>query len=287
MRYPTMPLRNLPILLLLLITTTTLSAPPDLTSLLTSARESLAAGDTDRALSLATDAVKLAPNQPSPYALRAAVQDARRDFAASIDDYTRLLSLTPDSLPALHHRGEAHFRLGHFKQSVADFDKEISLDPSREPHHWQRGISLYYAGDYARGAKQFELHRTVNPDDVENAAWHYLCVARLTGVAAARKSLLPVGPDPRVPMREIYDLFGGKATPDAVILATAAPDPPPREVKTRRFYAHLYVGLYYEAAGQAEKAREHITLAAETYAEDDYMSDVARVHAATFKAPQQ
>ena len=59
-----------------------------------------------------------------------------------------------------------------------------------------------------------------------------------------------------------------------------------REVKTRRFYAHLYVGLYYEAAGQAERAREHITLAAETYAEDNYMSDVARVHAATFKAPQ-
>ena len=27
--------------------------------------------------------------------------------------------------------------------------------------------------------------------------------------AAARAALLPVGPDPRVPMREVYDMFRG------------------------------------------------------------------------------
>jgi lipoprotein NlpI len=44
------------------------------------------------------------------------------------------------------------------------------------------------------------------------------------------------------------------------------------------FYAHLYLGLYFEALGDAEKARKHITRAAGQYQTGDYMGDVARVH---------
>jgi len=74
------------------------------------------------------------------------------------------------------------------------------------PQLWQRGIALYYAGRYDDCRKQFEAHRTVNPDVVENAAWHFLCVARADSVAAARAALLPVGPDRRVPMHEVYGM---------------------------------------------------------------------------------
>lgn len=255
----------------------------DVDGLVAQARSALARGDTDRALSLSTRAVDAVPGKPVGYALRALVYEARRDFAKCVPDYTKVLSLLPDNIPALHRRGEAYFRLGRFRESVADFDKELSLDASREPYHWQRGISLYYAGDYARGARQFELHRTVNGDDVENAAWHYLCVARQSGVEKARQSLLPVGPDPRVPLPQIYDLFAGKLKPDEVIEAAKAKDPPPDQLKQHLFYAHLYIGLHHDAAGSADKSLEHIRLAAEKYAGDDYMGDVARIHAAGLK----
>jgi len=271
--------------------------------LLARARTALASGDTALAITLATRAVDTAPNDPRGYALRAAAHDARRDFAAAVADDSKLLSLAPDTIPALHRRGECHFRLGHFRASVADFDREIALDGSREPYHWQRGLSLYFAGDYARAAKQFELHQTVNPDDVENAAWHYLCVAKEKGVEAAKKSLIPIAPgaDARVPMDQVYALYAGRATPDEVIAAARAGNPPEPELKQRLMYAHLYVGLWFscvagvlpakpdEAKAKAgetpapqAKEKEHITLAAEKYAGDDYMSDVARVHAATF-----
>jgi lipoprotein NlpI len=255
----------------------------DVDGLVAQARSALARGDTDRALSLSTRAVDAAPGKPVGYAMRALVYEARRDFEKCVPDYTKVLSLLPDNIPALHRRGEAYFRLGRFRESVADFDKEVSLDASREPYHWQRGISLYYAGEFARGARQFELHRTVNGDDVENAAWHYLCVARQSGVEKARQSLLPVGPDPRVPLPQIYELFAGKLKPEAVIQAAKAKDPPPDQLKQHLFYAHLYIGLYLDAAGAADKSREHIRLAAEKYAEDDYMGDVARIHAARMK----
>ena len=59
----------------------------------------------------------------------------------------------------------------------------------------------------------------MNPDDVENAAWHFLCVARAESPAKARAALLPVGPDARVPMREVYQMFRGTLTPEQVLSA--------------------------------------------------------------------
>ena len=65
----------------------------------------------------------------------------------------------------------------------------------------------------------FISHRTVNPDDVENAAWHFLCVARAESPEAARKQMLPVGPDARLPMREVYQMFQGRMTQAQVMKA--------------------------------------------------------------------
>jgi lipoprotein NlpI len=119
----------------------------------------------------------------------------------------------------------------------------------------------------------FESHRTVNPADVENAAWHFLCVARAESPESARAALLPVGPDSRVPMAQIYQMFRGRLKPDEVLAATPSQPAP-------QFYGHLYVGLYFEAIGDAARALEHIRIAAaEQYAPaGGYMHSVARVH---------
>ena len=185
---------------------------------------------------------------------------------------------------AWNSRGEDLFRTGRFRESVADFDRAIVLEPAREPYHWQRGISLYYAGDFERGAKQFELHRTVNPQDVENAAWHYLCVARLAGPLAARRQLIVIQRHARVPLMQIYGLLAGTATADDVLRAAQAGKPTEDELTERLFYAHLYLALFHEAAGESDAAREHIRLAADQYSQPDYMGDVARVHAALPRA---
>lgn len=252
-----------------------------------SAEAALARGDKDGALRLATEAVDADPANPACYAARAAVHSARRDYDKAVADYDKLIELVPGSATAYQRRGEDHFRLGNFKQSVADFDKVVQLQPDRDAHHWQRGISLYYAGEFKRGAEQFERHQTVNPDDVENAAWHFLCVSRLSGVEKARHSLIPVSGDARVPMAQVQKLFAGEATPADVLAAAKTGDPPPEQLRSRLFYAHLYIGLHHEAAGRADAAKEHILLAAEKYADDDYMGDVARVHAAVLDKPDR
>jgi lipoprotein NlpI len=166
-----------------------------------------------------------------------------------------------------------HFENGRIAESVAEFDRLIKVDPTIAPQLWQRGIALYYAGRYDDCRRQFELHRTVNPADVENAAWHFLCVARAESPARARTALLPVGPDPRPPMRQVYQMFQGGVTPEAVLKAAGA-DP------SAQFFAQLYVGLYFEAVGDGRRAMEHMSVAANgRYARvGGYMHMVARVH---------
>ena len=76
----------------------------------------------------------------------------------------------------------------------------------------------------------------------------------------------------------IYDLFAGRAKPEEVLAAVREGDPPSRELTTRLFHAHLYLGLYYDATGDTKKALEHLEQAAEDQGIGRYMGDVARVH---------
>jgi lipoprotein NlpI len=170
-------------------------------------------------------------------------------------------------------RGMAQFQAGRIAESVAEFDTAARLAPREAPYLWQRGIALYYAGRYRDCRQQFESHRTVNPDDVENAAWHFLCAARAESPEQARGALLPVGPDSRVPMREVYQMFQGSLEPDQVLAAA-------RNGIGSEFFAHLYVGLYFDALGKTADALTHIRAAADSrYASaGGYMHDVARVH---------
>ncbi|OFV94564.1 MAG: hypothetical protein A3G76_11945 [Acidobacteria bacterium RIFCSPLOWO2_12_FULL_65_11] len=180
---------------------------------------------------------------------------------------------TNERAQAVFDRAVSDFRGGRIPESVAGFDELAKLVPNEAPQLWQRGIALYYAGRYQDCRAQFESHRTVNPNDVENAAWHFLCVARAESPAKAKGALLPVGPDSRVPMGQIYRMFSGTLTPEAV-LAVAGSQP------VSQFYAQLYVGLYFEALGNKARALEHITAAAaDRYASvGGYMGAVARVH---------
>src|SRR5438309_431292 len=184
-----------------------------------------------------------------------------------------------------HARRPNHLRrsAGRVKESAADFDKFLELSPDQAPKLWQRGISLYYAGRYEDGQRQFELHQTINRNDVENAVWHFLCVARRAGIDKARAALLKIENDPRVPMMQIYALYAGKGSAEDVMKAATTGKPSPNELNERLFYAHLYLGLYFDVAGNEKMAREHIVQAAELFKVDNYMGDVARIHAALMR----
>lgn len=229
-------------------------------------------------------------------ALLASGQDSTEDLlqqatiAAEKGDHDRAVSLLtgvldkePKTALAWYLRGRANFCAGKIKESVADFDKYVELSPRVESRQWERGISYYYAGEYAKGAKQFKLYQTFHNQDVENSVWRYLCVAKSEGIEKAQANMLPIDNDSRVPMMQIFDLYRGKLKPADVLQAAEAGDPTKEVLNTRLFYAHLYLGLWHEAAGRAKEAQEHL-LQAEQHKIGHYMWDVAHIHADRLRA---
>ncbi len=246
--------------------------------LLKKANEALANGDARKALGLLEEAIRIDPKQAKLHLSRGAAHDMLDQHREAVLDYSRVLELDPTFVEALDRRGAANFKAGRVKESAEDFDRFVKLKPDQLNGHWRRGISLYYAGRFDDGRKQFEGYEKVDTNDVENAVWHFLCVARKDGVETARKSILKIGRDRRVPMMVVYDLFKGTAKPEDVLKACEEGNPDRDQKNARLFYAHLYLGLYCEGTGDAKGALKHLAEATDKPKVHPYMWDVARVH---------
>jgi lipoprotein NlpI len=246
--------------------------------LLKPARAALARGQTDEALALTRKAIALDPKSVEAFLLLGTILEAVQRHDEAIATFDKVIALDPQTAEAYNRRGSERFKRGQIKESIADFDKYLELKPEEKPGHWKRGISYYYAGRFDEGRRQFEGYETVDTNDVENAVWRYLCMARAVGTAKARAAMLKIGNDRRVPMMEVYALFSGRAKPADVLAAARAGQPSAEQLNERLFYAHLYLGLYFEAEGDRKQALEHLVKAAEEHKIGHYMWDVAHVH---------
>lgn len=237
-------------------------------------------GNLDEAIKIMDQALESQPDSYQGRFSRARLLVTARRFNEAISDYNALIEKAPQNAIVYHHRGEAHFRSGALTPAFKDFNEFLRQSPLYAPQHWQRGIVCYYLGNYKEGVEQFETHQTVNPSDVENAVWHFMCLARLEDPASARKRLIPIGDDSRVPMMEIYELFKGNGSVEEVLAAARKGKDTLSEDQWRNqmFYAYQYIGLYYEAYGLDQNASQAMKKAATEFAMDHYMGDVARVH---------
>jgi lipoprotein NlpI len=177
----------------------------------------------------------------------------------------------------LVQRGSKAFFDVKINESIKSFEQAISVEPKIKPQLWQLGIAYYYADRFPDGRDLFLLHQTVNSHDVENSVWHFLCTARIDGVEEARKRLIPISGDKRVPMKEVHSLFAGSGTREQVLAAASAVEGDSNR-RNALCYAHLYLGLYEEALKNPAKSVEHMRKAAEDFSHDHYMGEVARVH---------
>lgn len=182
-----------------------------------------------------------------------------------------------DAFTAAVKQGNDLFFSGKLREAIAAYDAAAQQWPENAAELWQRGIAYYYTGDYVKGKNQFEDHRAVNPDDVENAVWHFLCTAKADSPGAAKKALIPVTDDDRVPMKELHAFYAGAGTEADVFRAADDTNASDKDRQKRRFYAHLYIGLYQEALGRTDAAKKNM-LAAAGYAYPFFMGRVAVLH---------
>jgi len=257
-----------------------LAADEDVTPLLNKVQTALKAGDTKAAIELAKEAVKLDSKSGKAQFYLGEAFAAERKHIDAIAAYDKAFELDPKLLGALDRRGGENFKLGKIEECMTDFEKYLKARPDAYPGHWRFGIACFYAGRFADGAKQFKAGEVEFGDDVENVFWHYLCNAKLDGVEKAREKMLkldPSKPDRRVGFMEIYELIQGKSTPEKILAIVEDPKLPDASKTERMFYAHLYIGLNYEAEGNKVKALEHLKKA-DALKIGHYMWDVGHVH---------
>jgi lipoprotein NlpI len=250
----------------------------DEADLVREAQKALKMGESKVAKEIADKILKDNPKNEQALFIRGEAYAMERQSDKAIADFNKVLELNPNFLLAVDRRGGEYFKQGKITESIQDFDTYIKAYPKSEESHWRRGISYYYAEKYKEGAKQFELGKKVYGDDVENAFWHYLCLARIEGVEKARQQLLKIGNDRRPGFMTILKMIQGQAKPEDVFADIEKQKLDKEDLNEALFYAHLYIGLNYEAQGNAAKSLEHITQAVDKHPIGHYMWDVAAVH---------
>ena len=209
--------------------------------------------------------------------LRSAGQDlAVGKYEDAVKKATEAAELAKDLGEIQQSAAQVLYLAGKSEESLPLFERANALMPERAADNWQRGIALGTCGKWAEGAKQFKMHHDVNPNDVENSAWYYLCVAKSENLEAAKKSVIPSRGDARQPMMAILQMLKGELKPDEVLaVAEKASAGPAR--KEAMFYGELYVGLYYDSIGDAVEAEKHLR-ASLNHDQKHYMSDTSRVY---------
>jgi lipoprotein NlpI len=206
------------------------------------------------------------------------------DGTAAVRAADALVEQHADQASARLLAADVYLRCGKFKDAVKWFDRYLEVSPQSLPSLWQRGIALYFVHDYKRGADQFEEHRKVNPNDVENAAWHFLCVAKLDSIDKARRMVLPAPNDPRLPMEEVLAML---SSGDSESVRKRMESLPTGSAARRQadFYGSFYLGLHADANGDQREALHWLRQAA-AEAPHHYMGDVARVYVAFLEKVQ-
>lgn len=198
------------------------------------------------------------------------------DTKTALEAATQLGKQFPSSPAATLTAADTFLRCGKPEVSLEYFDRYLKDEPDALPYLWQRGIAQYFSGKYEAGVKQFEVHRSVNPNDVENAAWHFLCLARADSFAKATQLVLPAPNDPRIPMEEVL-LMLKDGDVERVKQRVQSVPATSSEKSRAEFYGYFYLGLYADAQGETKEALDWLKKSAAD-APHHYMGDVARVY---------
>lgn len=210
----------------------------------------------------------------------------QQKLESQIKTFSQQIEAAPDDINLYSRRGDVNFFAGNYAAAVADYSKMVELDPQTDTSHWRRGIAYFYNGQFAAAAAQFDRYHSFDDVDRENGIWRYLSQYRSKGAGEARKELLKYDKDDREPFGDVYQLFAGTMTGEAILAKIKTAELTETEREKRMFYAALYVGLNDAVEGRDESARQHLQLAANNrwapvagYG-PHYMWQVARLHVA-------
>lgn len=106
-------------------------ANPSVEDLMRAGQAALEDGDLKGALIAFDDAVRKAPSYAEAWNARATANYALGNYARSLADIRRVLTLEPRHFGALSGRGLCQMELGHPEKAIAAFERSLELHPQQ------------------------------------------------------------------------------------------------------------------------------------------------------------
>ncbi len=179
-------------------------------------------GDYDKAFELLHESIETDPSRASPYIALARLyslnnQDeaaeatfkiaARKDPAnwmahqeygaflsnsgrhrEAINQFAKVLEITPDNVAAHNGTGAAHLYLGEFSDAAQAFTRSVDLVPRAST--WSNsGVMHFFAGDYRRASQMFAQAVAMEPDNYRWLTNHADALRQLRGRSEEARAL--------------------------------------------------------------------------------------------------
>lgn len=153
-------------------TTPSTSDRPSAEKAYAEAEDAFRAGDFDRAIARATDAIAGAPDLPKPYWLRAKARHAKGDTAAETD-FTAAVDKAQGSRKLTYYfwRGLFYADTKQHEKALQDFHQACEMqvkNPIPEYYiecFWERGKTYLALGRNAEAVQDFDFILARNPDE--------------------------------------------------------------------------------------------------------------------------
>jgi len=118
-------------------------------------------GNYREALSDASEAVRLDPQNFAAYTYRGHIYNALGDYKRAIQDFNAAISLNDKNFSAYSGRGVAFANSGDYNNAVADLDKAIELNPTAHAYE-SRGKCHEMLGDNDKAQADFDKARELS-----------------------------------------------------------------------------------------------------------------------------
>jgi len=143
--------------------------PPEITAMLNDAVQFLTKGQDDAALEQVNLAIRIAPQDPDTYAMRAGIYAQKKLWIRAEEDYQKVLALDPSNVPAKLDLAEIKFQQKLFDPARADFVSLEKDDNLGDLASYRVFLCDLAAGHTVAASKELDAFNQVG----SNASYYY------------------------------------------------------------------------------------------------------------------
>lgn len=117
----------------------------------------LQAGDEEMGARMAEDLIRLAPDQPTGYALSGKILLARNDAPRALERLQKAAQLEPEDAVSCYMVGVALAKTGHEEEALKQWQKTVALNPQAKDAYYYMAETYARRKDYKRAAVALQI----------------------------------------------------------------------------------------------------------------------------------